>query len=118
MRDDIAEWIYDMEDGDVLEYAVDNGIFSESNLEDRDINDVRDDVIDTTYSEYESQLDYVDYMDVNYGEEEMNRIIGNHLDLDSFAEWAVGEDGIAHFLVRYDGRKIELPNYLYAYRID
>lgn len=57
-------------------------------------------------------------MDVNYGEEEMNRIIGNHLDLDSFAEWAVGEDGIAHFLARYDGREIELPNYLYAYRID
>ena len=39
-----------MEDGDVLEYAVDNGIFSESNLEDRDINDVRDDVIDTIYT--------------------------------------------------------------------
>lgn len=118
VRDDTAEWVYDMEEGDLLEYAVDNGIFSESDLEDRDINDVRDDVIDAIYSEYESQLDYVDYMDSNYGKEETNRIIGNHLDLDAFAEWVVGEDGITHFLARYDGREIELSNYLYAYRID
>jgi hypothetical protein len=37
--------------------------------------------------------------------------------LDYFVERATNEDGRGHFLARYDGEEIELPNNFYAYRI-
>ncbi len=37
--------------------------------------------------------------------------------LDYFVERATREDGRGHFLARYDGEEIELPNNFYAYKI-
>jgi hypothetical protein len=37
--------------------------------------------------------------------------------LDYFVERATNEDGRGHFLARYDGEEIELPNNFFAYRI-
>jgi hypothetical protein len=37
--------------------------------------------------------------------------------LDYFVKRAIDEDGRGHFLARYDGEEIELPNNFYAYKI-
>ena len=41
-----------------------------------------------------------------------------YVDLDELGEFVVDTDGIANGLARYDGIEVELPNDLYAYRVD
>ena len=40
----------------------------------------------------------------------------NALDMDTIVDECIDEDGIAHFLARYDGEEIDLGNGLFAYR--
>ena len=40
------------------------------------------------------------------------------LDMEVVVDKAIEEDGIAHFIARYDGEEIELDDDLFAYRID
>ena len=43
---------------------------------------------------------------------------GPSIDMEVVVDKAIEEDGIAHFVARYDGKEIELDDDLFAYRID
>lgn len=41
----------------------------------------------------------------------------DYIDVDKVADEAISEDGVAHFIARYDGEEVDLGNNLFAYRI-
>ena len=60
----------------------------------------------------------VDYCGDNYGWDWVAEMASVHnlIDLEEVVDQCIYEDGIAHFIARYDGDEIELGNGLYAYR--
>ena len=60
----------------------------------------------------------VDYCGDNYGWDWVAEMASQHnlIDLEEVVDQCIYEDGIAHFIARYDGEEIELENGLYAYR--
>lgn len=64
--------------------------------------------------------DFAEYLRGNYGDKEFSDLISrnNAIDWDKVAEEAIDWDGIAHFIASYDGEEEELPNGLFAYRIN
>lgn len=67
-----------------------------------------------------SDEDLLQYYIDSLGENEFFDIINknNGWDIDYIIEKAIEWDGVAHFLAYYDGDEIELPNGLYAYRLN
>ena len=60
----------------------------------------------------------VDYCGDNFGWDWVTQmaIQNNLIDIDEVVDQCIYEDGIAHFIARYDGQEHELGNGLYAYR--
>ena len=80
-----------------------------------DIDDLKEEFIDLLV---ENAGNAVDYCGDNYGWDWVAEMASQHnlIDMDEVVEQCIYEDGIAHFIARYDGEEIELENGLYAYR--
>lgn len=65
-----------------------------------------------------SDDELIDELKGMYGEKDFASFVGENIDWDKVIDEAISWDGIAHFIARYDGKEIELPNGLYAYRIN
>ncbi len=70
------------------------------------------------YLEKMDTYDFLEYLKDNLGEEYVSDLIkkNNAIDVDALADEAISWDGRGHFLSGYDGKEIELPNGLFAYR--
>lgn len=65
-----------------------------------------------------SDDELIDELKGMYGEQDFASFVGENIDWNKVIDEAISWDGIAHFIARYDGKEIELPNGLYAYRIN
>lgn len=75
--------------------------------------------------EYISDLDEDELEELGELEEELNKeefaeYVHHNINVDyrGFAEFNIDEFGPAWHLANYDGKEIELPNGMYAYRVD
>ncbi len=80
-----------------------------------DIDDKKEEFVDLLV---ENAGNAVDYCGDNYGWDWVAEMASQHnlIDMDEVVDQCIYEDGIAHFIARYDGEEIELENGLYAYR--
>lgn len=80
-----------------------------------DIDDLKEEYIDLLV---ENAGNAVDYCGDNYGWDWVADMASqnNLIDFEEVVDQCIYEDGIAHFIARYDGEEIELENGLYAYR--
>lgn len=62
--------------------------------------------------------DKVNYIRGLFGDEEFFKWANDKVDLDGICNQAIEEDGIAHFVARFNGDEIELDGNLYAYRVE
>ena len=93
------------EDGEI-DYSICNA----------DIDDKKEEYIDYLCDDID---DPVQYLIDNYGEEWLTDLLkdnSNLIDMEAIIDECISEDGIAHFLAKYDGEELELENGLYAYR--
>ena len=83
--------------------------------EDIDIDDKKEEFIDLLV---ENAGHPVEYCADNFGWDWVSKAAteNNLIDMDEVVEQCIYEDGVAHFIARYDGDEIELGNGLYAYR--
>jgi hypothetical protein len=83
--------------------------------EDIDIDDKKEEFIDLLV---ENAGNPVDYCGDNFGWDWVTQMAtqNNLIDMDEVVDQCIYEDGISHFIARYDGEEIELENGLYAYR--
>lgn len=113
----------------LIEEMHDNQVLSDDDFEEGedgepDLTTLKDDVdIDHLKEEFidllvENAGNPVDYCGYNYGWDWVTQMATQHdlIDMDEVVEQCIYEDGIAHFIARYDGEEIELGNGLYAYR--
>jgi hypothetical protein len=80
-----------------------------------DIDDKKEEFIDLLV---ENAGNAVDYCGDNFGWDWVTEMASTHnlVDLEEVVDQCIYEDGVAHFIARYDGEEIELENGLYAYR--
>jgi hypothetical protein len=80
-----------------------------------DIDDKKEEFIDLLV---ENAGNAVDYCGDNFGRDWVTEMASTHnlVDLEEVVDQCIYEDGVAHFIARYDGEEIELENGLYAYR--
>jgi hypothetical protein len=64
--------------------------------------------------------DPIEYYVDNFGSDAFRDICSqnNLIDIDAVAEKAIEEDGVAHFVARYDGKEVDLGDGLFAYRLN
>ena len=105
-------------------HILDDGDFEEGEDGEPDFRNLKDYVdIDLYKEEYVDLLvedagDPVDYCGDSFGWEWVTEMATQNdlIDLDEVVEQCIYEDGVAHFIARYDGNEYELGNGLYAYR--
>ena len=82
---------------------------------------------DSMMEDINADFDDFEYSDIdeyisNFGEKASDAFsydfVRAYVNLDELGEFVVDTDGIANSLARYDGIAVELPNDLYAYRVD
>ena len=82
---------------------------------------------DSMMEDINADFDDFEYSDIdeyisNFGEKASDAFsydfVRAYVNLDELGEFVVDTDGIANSLARYDGIEVELPNDLYAYRVD
>lgn len=104
------------EEGRFEEEILDAGIISEEDVE----NGYDEDEAAEKYVDYlvENAGDPVDYCGDNFGWDWVTQMANDHglIDMDVVVEECIDQDGIAHFIARYDGDEHDLGNGLYAYR--
>lgn len=136
---DIADsQVESMDDDDLIQFAIDNGMYTEEDIyeededgelvirEDFEIEKLRDEVREfiapSDEADYSEKIDYIeDYYGLDTFKDEMRDMSkGNPdvIDIDVVADECIEEDGIAHFVASYDGEEIELDDDLYAYRMN
>lgn len=83
--------------------------------EDIDIDDLKEEFIDLLV---EDAGNAVEYCGDNYGWDWVTQMAtqNNLIDMNEVVDQCIYEDGVAHFIARYDGDEHELENGLYAYR--
>lgn len=83
--------------------------------DDVDIDDKKEEFIDLLV---ENAGNPIDYCADNYGWDWVTQMAtqNNLIDMGEVVDQCIYEDGIAHFIARYDGREHELGNGLFAYR--
>jgi hypothetical protein len=109
--DDIA-----YEDGRLEEELLEAGIITEADVEEGyDVEDAKE-----RYVQYlmDETGDFVDYCGFNFGWDWVSKVAvqNNLIDMDAVVEQCLFEDGVAHFIARYDGEEHDLGNGLFAYR--
>ena len=104
--DDIEEDTYRTRyENRLVDECVDAGIITEEEAENEeyDIDELKKELVDHLCSEWEGKE--ADYFIDNFGslDEAFGRdTVESNLDLNAMAEWTVEEDGVAHFIARYD----------------
>jgi hypothetical protein len=83
--------------------------------EDIDVDYLKEDYLDILV---DNAGDPVDYCADSFGWDWVTEMATQHnlIDMDEVVDQCIQEDGVAHFIARYDGDEIELENGLYAYR--
>jgi hypothetical protein len=107
----------------LISEMVDAGLMDEEDAESEDAEStaisLMDDFVDyMTDLQIEEGRGGLDFYENNFGEEQTITMIreNNLIDIDEATEGAIREDGVAHFISRYDGNEIYLPSGYYAYR--
>lgn len=105
----------------IKDNALDEEYFD--NILDEEIEYFTNEEPDESMVEYvESYRDHpVDYYVDTFGEEALTKLLKDKsyiIDMDAVVDECISQDGIAHFIARYDGEEIDLGNGLYAYRIN
>lgn len=118
VRESMESYVNDIayEDGRLEEELLDAGIITEEDIENGyDEDSAREEFVEKLV--YDAG-DPVDYCGDNFGWDWVSKAAteNNLIDMDEVVEQCIYEDGIAHFIARYDGDEIELGNGLYAYR--
>lgn len=116
-------------DNRLIEEMHDHQVLSDDDFEEDedgepDLRNLKDYVdIDSAKEEFidllvENAGNAVEYCGDNYGWDWVAEMASQHnlIDLEEVVDQCIYEDGIAHFIARYDGEEIELENGLYAYR--
>ena len=109
--DDIA-----YEDGRLEEELLDAGIITEEDIEaGYDEDAARDAYVEMLV---EDAGDPVDYCGDNFGWDWVSKVAeqNNLIDMQEVIDECIYQDGVAHFIARYDGEENELSNGLFAYR--
>lgn len=104
------------EDGRLEEELLDRGIITEEDVEEGyDVDDAKDRYVQFLMDDID---DYVEYCGFNFGWDWVSQVaIRNNLfDMDAIVDQCILEDGVAHFIARYDGEELDLGNGLYGYR--
>lgn len=83
--------------------------------DDVDIDSLKEEFIDLLVENAGNPVDYCGY---NYGWDWVGKMAIQHnlIDMDEVVDQCIYEDGIAHFIAKYDGREIDLGDGLFAYR--
>lgn len=126
--EDIESESDDTYDNRLVAELYDEGLISDDDLEVTEdgtytLRDY-DTVIDELKEEYVERLcerepDAVQWFIDNFGSQEINRVIESNpwvIDMDAVVDECIYQDGVAHFIARYDGEEIDLENGYYAYR--
>lgn len=137
IREDFENYVEDIEyeassmgyDNRLIEEMHDHQVLSDDDFEEDedgmpnlrelkegvDIDSLKEEFIDLLV---ENAGDPVEYCADNFGWDWVTQVATEHnlIDLDEVVEQCIYDDGIAHFIARYDGEEIELGNGLYAYR--
>lgn len=137
VRESYESYVEDIEDeassmgydNRLIEEMHDHQVLSDDDFEEDedgepDLRNLKDYVdIDSAKEEFidllvENAGNAVDYCGDNYGWDWVAEMASQHnlIDLEEVVDQCIYEDGIAHFIARYDGDEIELENGLYAYR--
>lgn len=104
------------EEGRLEEELLEADIITDTDIEEGyDVEDAKEKYVEHLMNDID---DYVEYCGFNFGWDWVNEVAtrNNLFDMDAIVEQCIFEDGIAHFIARYDGDEIELENGLYAYR--
>lgn len=116
MYEDIKTYYNGAYDDEILEFAESHGLIDNIYDYDGDIDELREKLIDEDYSNYEDNPSeyYIYMMGEDYFREWVKK--NDYVDIDGVARNCVMEDGVAHFVARYDDYEINLGHDLYAYR--
>lgn len=125
IREDIANWVNEMYNDEVIDECIYSGLYEEDDLyyedgnfkEDINIDDLRDELIEY---KLEGIDDYKEYLKDEFGNEFFVSFIKDNanVDLDAVADECIRLDGKAHFISYYDGKEVDLGDDLYAYRLN
>lgn len=117
LKENFENYADEIEDENDYEYenrlvkeCVDAGIITEEEAENEeyDMGELKEKYVDYYCDDWKGKE--ADYFIDNFGslDEAFGRdIVESNLDLNAMAEWAVEEDGVAHFIARYDGKENE-----------
>ena len=106
----------------ILEYAIRSDFLDQVREEEAQY---REEDGDTDTAEWLRDMNDRDFVatlryDLFGDENEFKKWLKKHdaINLDRVAEEAISWDGVPHFIATYDGNEVELPNGLYAYRLN
>ena len=136
VKESMESYVEDIEDETSADFEnrLIEEMYEHQVLTDDDFEEDEDGEIDYTSLKADIDIDYkkeefvdllvenngnaVEYCGDNYGWDWVAEMAStyNLIDLEEVVEQCIYEDGIAHFIARYDGEEIELENGLYAYR--
>lgn len=136
LREMQSSYAYDIKDEDDDEFGnrLIRELYEEGIITDNEFGEDEEGNVDYTKFEYDED-DYIDeYVDLlvdnsgdpveyyrdNFGDRDFNAVViqNNLYDEDMIIDEVISWDGVAHQLATYDGDEIELPNGLFAYRIN
>ena len=118
VRESTESYVNDIEyeDGRLQEELLDRGIITEEDVESGyDVEDAKERYVELLMEDID---DYVEYCGFNFGWKWVSEVAEreNLIDMDVVVEQCIYEDGVAHFIARYDGEEHDLGNGLFAYR--
>ena len=118
VRESTESYVNDIEyeDGRLQEELLDRGIITEEDVESGyDVDDAKERYVELLMEDID---DYVEYCGFNFGWKWVSEVAEreNLIDMDVVTKQCIYEDGVAHFIARYDGNEHDLGNGLFAYR--
>lgn len=118
VRESTESYVDDIEyeDGRLQEELLDRGIITEEDIESGyDVEDAKERYVELLMEDID---DYVEYCGFNFGWKWVSEVAEreNLIDMGVVVEQCIYEDGVAHFIARYDGEEHDLGNGLFAYR--
>lgn len=115
-----STWSYvndiEYEDGRLESELLEHGIITEEDISSGyDVDEAKERYVQFLMDDID---DYVEYCGFNFGWDWVSQaaIRNNLFDMDTIVDQCILEDGVAHFIARYDGEELDLGNGLYGYR--
>jgi hypothetical protein len=118
VRESTESYVNDIEyeDGRLQDELLAHGVITEEDIESGyDVDDAKERYVELLMEDID---DYVEYCGFNFGWKWVSEVAEreNLIDMDVVVEQCIYEDGVAHFIARYDGEEHDLGNGLFAYR--